>query len=90
MLGYDGIILDERLPGERGLEIGRRIQRLNWHIPLMIMTNLRPSDEAFDLAYEVVDYVATKSDPPMFINVMRAFIRQIKRIRAAGQAGAAG
>jgi DNA-binding response OmpR family regulator len=86
MLGYEGIILDERLPGESGLAIARRIQRLNWRIPIMIMTMMRPSDETFDTAYEAVDYVATKSDPAMFINVMHAFVRQIKRIRAASLA----
>lgn len=83
MLGYDGIVLDQRLIGENGVDIARRIHKKNWQIPIMIMTTLKPTDEIFDTAHEVVDYVATKSDPPMFSNVMRAFIRQIRRIRAA-------
>ncbi len=88
MLGYDGIILDQRLIGENGLDIARHIHQENWRIPIMIMTGLKPTDETFEKAYEVVDYVATKSDPPMFTNVLRAFIRQIRRIRAtAGEKG---
>jgi CheY-like chemotaxis protein len=88
MLGYDGIILDQRLIGENGLDIARHIQQENWRIPIMIMTALKPTDETFEKAYEVVDYVATKSDPPMFSNVLRAFIRQIRRISAtAGEKG---
>ncbi|HXG29992.1 MAG TPA: response regulator [Nevskiales bacterium] len=83
MLEYDGIIIDERLAGERGMDVARRIQQENWMIPLMVMTSLQPSDPAFEKAYEFVDYVVTKSDPPMFINAIRALIRQIRRIRAA-------
>jgi DNA-binding response OmpR family regulator len=83
MLTYDGIIIDERLVGERGMDVARRIQQENWMIPLMVMTSLQPSDPAFEKAYDFVDYVVTKSDPPMFINAIRALIRQIRRIRAA-------
>lgn len=83
MLGYDGIILDQRLIGETGVDVARQIHQQNWRIPIVIMTMLKPADETFESAYEVVDYVATKSDPPMFSNVLRAFIRQIRRIRAA-------
>jgi CheY-like chemotaxis protein len=84
MLEYDGIIIDERLAGgERGMDVARRIQQENWMIPLMVMTSLQPSDPAFEKAYDFVDYVVTKSDPPMFINAIRALIRQIRRIRAA-------
>ncbi len=83
MLDYDGIIIDERLVGERGMDIARRIQQGNWMIPLVVMSSLQPADPVFEKAYDCVDYVVTKSDPPMFINAMRALIRQIQRIRAA-------
>lgn len=83
MLGYDGIILDERLIRDSGLEIARSIHERNWRLPLMIMTSLRTDDPTFEDAHAVVDYVATKSDPMTFIKVVRAFLRQIRRIQAA-------
>ena len=87
ILGYDAVVIDERLIGESGMDLARQIHQENWRTPLMIMTSLRPDDEIFEKAYEVVDYVATKSDPAMFINIMRAFIRQARRIKAATLAG---
>jgi DNA-binding response OmpR family regulator len=87
ILGFDGVVLDERLIGESGIEIARRIHDKNWRIPLMIMTSLRPEDVVFETAYEVVDYVASKSDPKFGVNVMRAFIRQMRRIKAAAGPG---
>jgi CheY-like chemotaxis protein len=84
MLGFDGIILDERLINESGVDIASRIHHENWRIPIMIMTTLNPTDEAFESAYKFVDHVATKKDPPMFSKVLQAFIRQIRRIKAAG------
>jgi response regulator RpfG family c-di-GMP phosphodiesterase len=87
MLGYDGIILDERLNSDSGIDIAKRIHDENWRIPLMIMTTLRPNNPLFENAYDVVDYVATKGDPAMFVKNMRAFLRQVLRIRAVRLTG---
>jgi CheY-like chemotaxis protein len=85
MLGYDGIILDQKLIGETGIAIAARLSSKNWKIPIMIMTALKPNDDSFQKAYEYVDHVAWKSDPELFGKMLKVFLRQIRRIRAATQ-----
>lgn len=85
MLAHDGVILDERLINESGMDVAAKIHQENWQIPLMIMSSLLPTDDIFKKAYETVDYVATKSNPDMAINILRAFIRQMRRIKAASR-----
>lgn len=87
IMDYDGVVLDERLINESGIDLARRIHQENWRIPLMIMSSLRPDDQLFETAYEVVDYVATKSDPTTAVNVMRAFIRQMRRLKTDASPG---
>lgn len=84
MLGYDGIILDQKLIGETGIGIAARLSGANWKIPIMIMTALQPNDYSFHKAYDYVDHVAWKSDPELFGKMLKVFLRQIRRIKAAG------
>lgn len=81
LLSYDGLILDERMGATSGIDLAAEVHRLDWTIPIMIISGLPPEAEDFNNALAYVDYVVSKQQEGMFLQVFVAFVRQIQRVK---------
>ena len=86
---YDGVILDYNLRGPMtGYEVAKQINGFDWHIPIVILTGLPPSDVPVDV-HDYVDYVTVKQivcdgrQHDDQFGITRAFGRWLARIRDA-------
>lgn len=81
LLVYDGIIMDERLDHLSGIDLAMDLNKLDWTVPVMIVSGLAPTAEDFNNALAHVDYVASKQETHLFLQVFGAFVRQVRRIK---------
>ena len=81
LLSYDGLLLDERMGKYSGIDVAQDVHRLDWTVPIMILSGLPPTAEAFNNCLAYVDYVVSKDFEGHFLQTFTAFVRQIHRVR---------
>lgn len=82
VLQYDGMVIDEHLAaGVLGVNVARDIHLIDWRFPMMLYTSNDPRSVPNAMAY--VDYVCSKFDNDHFGQCLRAWIRQIGRLKDA-------